>query len=333
MSSRWRNGIIRKFNIIFMIQSRSRGITVNDLVEEVSASRATIYRDLEALLEAGAPIQKDNLNGETRYRLLGDELPPLRPTPRQLAALTVARLALSPLEGTSFVREIDQLLQGFSGSGSNDSYITLRRSNPVGPDKVQIIDNAIQKKQRIRIRYRGAKDPRPVWRNVDPLALHLAGDDLYLIAFDLDRDDWRTFKAVRISHVTPLGDKAAAHPGYEEKELFKRSVKIWRGEEVDVAIRVASDVARIASEWPLVPDQSVEDLPDGSVIIRARVSGIVETTRWVLGWGKNAEALSPSSLRKAVHQELDRALSNYVVQKAKTLKQPVSRIVRQGSGN
>ena len=163
------------------------------------------------------------------------------------------------------------------------------------------------------------------------MTLRLVNSQLYLVAFDLERKDWRIFKVFRIANVDLLQERAVNHPGYEEEKLFGRSVKTWIGDEVEVAFRLSAEVARLASEYPLAPDWIVEDQTDGSVIVRARVAGIVETSRWVLGGGKHAVALEPPELRNAVLDELKGALEGYLALRPKILKpkQPVSHDLTQ----
>jgi len=70
-------------------------------------------------------------------------------------------------------------------------------------------------------------------------------------------------------------------------------------------------VAWLAHEYPLIAGQTIEPAPDGSVTVAARVAGIVEAMRWVLGWGGAAEALSPPELREATRLELTQAVAKY----------------------
>jgi len=45
--------------------------------------------------------------------------------------------------------------------------------------------------------------------------------------------------------------------------------------------------------------------PDGDcVVVRARVAGLEEVTRWVLRWGKDAEVLEPPALRERLRAEV-----------------------------
>lgn len=45
------------------------GLTVQQLLDITEVSRATLYRDIATLRQAGLPIWSDTVNGEARYRL------------------------------------------------------------------------------------------------------------------------------------------------------------------------------------------------------------------------------------------------------------------------
>jgi predicted DNA-binding transcriptional regulator YafY len=50
---------------------------------------------------------------------------------------------------------------------------------------------------------------------------------------------------------------------------------------------------------------------DGSVVLRLKVPVSGELQRWVLQFGSEAEVLQPAALRKAVGEQLKRALAVY----------------------
>lgn len=311
--------IRRQWMLVQALHQRRFGMPVSALLQETGASRATFYRDIEVLQEAGVPVAVKHVNGEARYSLQGRSLPALAPTTMQLAALRLARTLLRPLEGTGFVDELDRLLASWSHRNEQPRGLSLRSpdSHDAGrADLVRTLDDAVRRHRRLRFAHRSAHDPQLAWRTVDPVALRFADDALYLIAWDLDRHAWRTFKVDRIRAPEPTGEPANPHrDDFDEQQLFGHAVKIWHAEPVDVAVRLTPEVAWKAGEYPLIADQVTERQEDGSVIVRATVAGVTEATRWVLGWGAAAEALEPGSLREAVREELEGAVGRYRAQR------------------
>lgn len=303
--------LIRQWRLIQALHTKRRGMTATALAHEIGAGRATIYRDFRLLELAGVPLVCEHVGGEARYKILLENLPALVPTPLQTLALRVARSFLAPLEGTALLRELDLLLSRTKNVSARSSLSFRTGIASSNPNAAREIERAIFAGHRIRIKYRSSKDAESRWRTLDPVSMRFADGHLYLIAWDLERDAWRTFKLARIGWVEELEEKADVHPSLDEEALFKRSVKIWDGEPINVAIRLDADVGWLASEWPLCRDQHCEVDRDGSVIVRACVAGTKEVTRWLLTWGAKAEVLEPQVLREEMKTELSGAFARY----------------------
>jgi predicted DNA-binding transcriptional regulator YafY len=307
-----RNMLIRQWQILQLLHGRRRGLPPKRLLEETGSSRATLYRDLDMLEQAGVPLLRETVNGEARVSLLGDKLPELTATPLQWDALRLARSYLTPLEGTSLLAELDALLdrnRPKKPAGAPEGAETPETPGARHARSLGVLDAAIGQRKKVRFRYRSAGDTEYRTRTVDPLMWRLVDEHVYLIAFEPELG-YRTFKVARMSHTERLEEDAAVHQ-VDEDELFRGAVKIWSGPPVEVEIRLSPYAARLLPEYPLSREQAVETLDDGGVLLRAKVAGTKEVTRWVLHWGAHAEVLAPSELRHELREELRDALAPY----------------------
>ena len=66
---------------------------------------------------------------------------------------------------------------------------------------------------------------------------------------------------------------------------------------MDIVVRFDPGVAQRVAETRWHPSQVTETEADGSLLWRARVSGVLEIRSWLLGWGRDAEVLAPAELR------------------------------------
>jgi predicted DNA-binding transcriptional regulator YafY len=307
-----RNMLIRQWQILQLLHGRRRGLTPKRLIEETGSSRATLYRDLDMLEQAGVPLLRETVNGEARVSLLGDKLPELTATPLQWDALRLARSFLVPLEGTSLLAELDALLDR-----NRPKKPAATPDGPEAPEtpgarharSLAAVDAAIAQRKKLRFRYRSAGQAEYRTRTVDPLMWRLVEEHVYLIAYEPELG-YRTFKVARMSHTERLDEDAAAHE-VDEDELFRGAVKIWSGPPVEVEIRISPYAARLLPEYPLSREQEVQPLDDGGALLRAKVAGTKEVTRWVLHWGAHAEVLAPPALRHELREELRDALAPY----------------------
>lgn len=300
--------LIRQWQILQLLHGRRRGLSPKRLLEETGSSRATLYRDLEMLEQAGVPLLRETINGEARVSLLGDKLPPLSATALQWDALRLARSYLGPLEGTSLLAELDALLARNRPRKPNAE---PPRHDPLPPHarSLKVLDAAIAQRKRVRFRYRSADDTEYRTRTVDPIMWRLVEEHVYLIAYEPDVGH-RTFKVARMSDTERLDEEAGVHD-VDEDELFRGAVKIWSGPPVQVRIRLSSYAARLLPEYPLTGEQRVEALEDGRAVLTAEVAGTKEVERWVLHWGAHAEVLGPEELREQVRRELRVMLGHY----------------------
>ncbi|MBC7324085.1 MAG: WYL domain-containing protein, partial [Moorella sp. (in: Bacteria)] len=70
-----------------------------------------------------------------------------------------------------------------------------------------------------------------------------------------------------------------------------------------VAIRFTAQQARWIRERQWHSSQTLEELPDGGLILRMHLSGLQEVKRWVFGFGSQAEVLAPPELRREIARE------------------------------
>jgi predicted DNA-binding transcriptional regulator YafY len=300
----------RQWRLLELLHGKPRGVPVRKLLDALKTSRATLYRDLAVLKGAEVPIEKSEQNGEARYRLLREAMSALQATDRLVYALRLARHSLAPLEGTTFLRELDALLPRKPPAGHGPAVVVPPLQAAGEPSVMTAIERAVFERARLAFTYTASRG-EPTERKVDPLVLHVRDSHLYLSAFDVAKGARRTFKVARISSAQVLAEKADEHPDYDDALVFAHSAKIWDGPLVDVEVRISPRGARFVKEWPLVPLQQLEKLPDGAVLVRARVSGIIEAMRWVLRWGKDAQVIAPAELRAAVVTELLGAIAAY----------------------
>ncbi|MCX2731456.1 WYL domain-containing protein [Saccharopolyspora sp. NFXS83] len=190
------------------------------LAERLDTSERTVRRDVQRLRELGYPILAVK-GPDGGYRLeAGAELPPLLFDDEQAVALAVA---LQSAAGTgagigeaaaralSTVRQvmparlrhrIDALRVTAverAGSGANPQ---------VDTEVLVAVGAAVHAREVLRFDYvpaHSARDGEP--RRVQPHHLVTWGGRWYLVAWDLDRDDWRTFRVDRIAPRTPTGPR------------------------------------------------------------------------------------------------------------------------------
>lgn len=314
----------QQWQLLLAIQGSRAGMGVARLVEETGIKRATLYRYLDSLMDAGVPLHVAKVGGQKRYRFLrSTELPAMDLSALQIAALHLARQELQPLAGSALVREFDAFLRALRPIEPQQ---TLRfAARAAGrPELLKAVDQSLRSGKRARIEYRAAsRNGAPSLVHIEPLLLNVAEGAPYLRAFCVERAAERTYKLARIVHFELTDEPATYRPAQAPSAAFAHSVKAWSGETTIVKIKLDSDVAWRAHEYPLVLDQKVVPAHDGSVVVEARVAGIIEASRWVLSWGGAAEALEPPGTERRDPQRA--GTSARQIRRARTSKNGVER--------
>lgn len=317
VSENRRERVVRLWRIVEILNASPQGVLREHLAAQIQVGRSTCYRDIDILKAAGVNVTSKKVGGSVRYFLNDHTLPPLRPTPRQILALRLARTLLAPFEGMGVVRELDGLLS----SPVEEQFFPLSfasRGPPSAPQTLSQVEHALNTGKRLRFSYHSPTSDEVSTRTADPVALRAVEGHLYLVGFDIEKKSARTFKLVRMTDLVVLRCKADPHPEIDQEAMFANSVKAWSGDLVEVVVQIPARLAAIAGEWPLVAGQELHDQGNGMALVTARVAGLIEAMRWVLRWGATATVVRPEELRDLVVAELSRALERYSSGDART---------------
>lgn len=207
----------RVLRLLSLLQTR-RTWSGADLAARIGASPRTVRRDIERLRELDYRIVADR--GTTGgYRLeAGADLPPLlfsaeeavalalglragaaNVTVRDMSDLTVSVLAKLEQVLPSAVRLRVRATQAAVASPS-----PIRAEQLVDPETIAVLALACRDSEIVRFTYQAA-DGRLAERRVEPVALVPRGRRWYLVAWDKERDDWRTFRLDRLTGLVRAG--------------------------------------------------------------------------------------------------------------------------------
>lgn len=126
----------------------------------------------------------------------------------------------------------------------------------------------------------------------------------YLVAADRDSGRVQTFRLDRMSAVEAQAGFAPPPADFDLNAFASQSFGIYQDEIEDVVLHVTPTGAAEARGWRWHPTQSLEDQPDGSVIVRFRASGMRELAWHLFTWGDQVTILSPQRLKAVMAGEL-----------------------------
>ncbi len=208
----------RLLRLLSLLQT-PRDWTGTELAERLEVSARTIRNDVERLRALGYPVNatRGSIGG---YRLgAGAELPPLLLDDEEAVAVaiglrTAAGGTIAGVEETSLraLAKLEQVLPSRLRRRVNalQAYtIPVPRDDPgprVDAKTLTVLTAACRDREQLRFGYRSHDGSEGV-RKVEPYRLVNWGRRWYLVAWDLDRSDWRTFRVDRLTPRIPLGPR------------------------------------------------------------------------------------------------------------------------------
>ncbi len=223
----------RLLRLLSLLQTR-RDWPGQTLAERLEVSPRTVRRDVDRLRELGYPVRATK-GPEGGYRLdAGTQLPPLLFDEEQAVAIAVAlQTATTTVDGIAepslrALATIRQVMPARLRHRIDTLHVTnVGRGRPrttVRGEDLLAISAAVRATEVLRFDY-GPEDEtvRPP-RRAEPHHLVTWGGRWYLVAWDLDRGDWRTFRVDRMRPRTPTG------PRFTRRELPAADVATYISE-------------------------------------------------------------------------------------------------------
>jgi predicted DNA-binding transcriptional regulator YafY len=204
----------RLLELLSLLQGR-RDWPGGELAERLEVSGRTIRRDVDRLRGLGYPVE--SLTGPAGgYRLqAGTAMPPLLLDDDEAIAIavglrTAARASVTGIEETS-VRALVKLEQVLPAHlrrrvrALQTATLTVPGGGPsVDPQTLTVIAAACRDAERVRFAYRD-RDGTDSRREVEPHSLVNLGRRWYVVAWDRDREDWRSFRLDRLARPASTG--------------------------------------------------------------------------------------------------------------------------------
>ncbi|RDI51826.1 helix-turn-helix transcriptional regulator [Nocardia mexicana] len=224
----------RLLRLLSLLQT-PRDWTGADLAERLEVDVRTVRRDIGKLRTLGYPVHA--VAGAAGYRLgAGAKLPPLLLDDDEAVAVavglrTAAGGTITGIEESSLraLAKVEQVLPSrlrHRITALQAATVTVPAGTaPVDPDTLTAIAAAIRDREQLRFDYRthGGSDIR---RTAEPHRLVHTGRHWYLVGWDTDREDWRTYRVDRLQPRIPNGPRFTPReaPDLDVADLVSRGV-------------------------------------------------------------------------------------------------------------
>lgn len=241
-----------------------------ELSERLEVSARTLRRDVDRLRELGYTV--DAVRGAAGgYQLrAGGSLPPLLLEDEEAVAIAVGlrTAAASAVSGTDdwSVQALSKVLSLMPPRLRRQMDAVASQTESPGPwEGAPVFDAAVlttlaqacRDSEVLRFDY-AAREAEVTHRRVEPLRLVSLGRRWYLVAYDRDRADWRSFRLDRIAAPEPTGQRFRARdlPADDALAFVQQGIRRMP-QRYAVRVRVATaadDLAAQVGRWGTVSE-------------------------------------------------------------------------------
>ncbi|MEV6182107.1 YafY family protein [Streptomyces sp. NPDC052016] len=289
-----------------------------ELAERLGVTARTVRRDVERLRELGYPVNASPGTGGGYQLGAGAELPPLLLDDDEAVAVAVGlrTAAGQGIEGIgeASVRALAKLEQVLPHrlrrrvSALNAFTVPMLRGpqpSAVDPAVLTELAHLCRDTERLRFDYRG-HDGVVTRRTVEPHRLVCTERRWYLVAWDLDRADWRTFRVDRLTPKPPHGPRFAPRtpPADDLAAYVSRGVST-RAYATQAVVRLLVPLEEAAERVSPSAGTLEADGPDACVL-RTGAASLDVMVIHVLMTGLPFEVLEPVELIEAIRTARDR---------------------------
>lgn len=281
----------RLFKIVYHLLNKGHA-TAPELAKKLEVSVRTIYRDIEALSEAGIPVYAETgRNGGIHLMsdfVLGKAILSEKEKKELLAALQ----SLTVTGDTYSDGLLEKLTALFSAPSESWFDVDFSRWGNETRDKqyFELIKTAILKKRCVKLHYASINDPFSE-RTVQPVKLLYKSRAWYLHAYCLERQAYRFFRLSRILDCELLdeGIEPPSFPGFQESSTqeYQEFVFLFSKE---VTYRVYDEFS----------PEHVQRLENGDLLVTAWMPDDEWVIGFLLSFGDLVEIIKPLSLKEVI---------------------------------
>jgi predicted DNA-binding transcriptional regulator YafY len=299
----------RLLRLLGLLSARA-GWTGAALAERLEVTERTLRRDVTRLRDLGYPIEATT-GPYGGYQLgAGGRLPPLVLDDDEAVAVAMALRAVAGGSPTgeepaalSALTKLDQVLPVALRDRVNalaTVTVGLRRGSlpPVDIDTLVTTALCCRNHETLRFDYRDANDVLTN-RHVQPYRVVYTDRQWYCVAFDLTRDDWRTFRVDRMDWVHSTGTRfVPVDDPPDAAELVARGLAIAAYPETAL-VRVHAPIEQTSRG--MSPTIAVLEAGDDGTTI-ARIGGDAGwIARYLAGLEWPFDLLEPEAVRTELH--------------------------------
>ena len=305
----------RLIQLALEMQAARGGLTINDIMERFDVSRRTAIRMRDAVIRAFPQADEVPSNDRTkRWRLSNGSAQVLAGiTADDLATLEAAAQAFdnanlgihseslrtlsAKVRGLLKDQEIRHIDPDLEALLEAEGLAHRPGPRPLIPAVVfETLREAIKSCRKVSFEYASRTGGTKMRRTVCPLGF-LYGHRHCLVAQEASGSGLRSFSLPAMTAVKMEQESFARPADFDLKEFVARCFGVFDEPSVDVVWKFNPEAAPLARQFVFHHTQTLEDQPDGSLLVKFHAGGLLEMAWHLMNWGQHVEVIEPKILR------------------------------------
>jgi predicted DNA-binding transcriptional regulator YafY len=296
----------RLLRLLSLLQDRPER-SAADLAEHLHVTTRTVRRDVTRLRQLGYPVA--TTPGHLGYTLGSDgKLPPLLLEDEEAFAIAhgLRLCAAAPVGGVedaalSALRKLDQVLpprvrERVRAIDAATIHADASAPPTVSVDNLLLLASACRNQERVTFTYvdfHGAVSDR----RAEPVKLVYVDHRWYLVANDVDRRDWRTFRVDRLTSASRTGH---TFEHVDVPDAMRRVIDGIRATGRPFSARVLVDVEPCDAKRRYSTFADIEKVDDGRSILHMNADSLAQIARSIASMSCSWKILEPAELQAEV---------------------------------
>jgi predicted DNA-binding transcriptional regulator YafY len=318
--------VARIYRTLNILSGASHGLSVVDILDRLhnrgfEVAKRTVYRDLDALREAGFPLdESEAIEGQaTKWRLQKTTKVShyIVLNSRELLSLFFARRVLAPLRDTPFYKDLEctfDKIEEKIGEKGQKHLVDLAEefAFEAGPrwglgvqdEILETLRAACVEQQVLDVNYDSANSGSQGRRSLGPHFLYFSKGALYLVAKDFSDNIVKTFSVARFQEAV-MTDAPYEGETVDPEIYFEGAFGVYKESEVQaVTLEFSPKVSPFVRERTWHKSQRLIHKEGRVMQMKLDVSISPDLVNWVLGFGADVKVIEPQGL---IEQICDRA--------------------------
>ena len=317
--------VLGLFGLLFF---KGRKFSLSELAKEFDCSKQTVLRMIEQIQRSHAAKIKTNIEHGKRWFWI--RTPRIRPSislePEKIQHLLLCRDMAGHLLPKRLWKEIESTIAQTtvllpdmadrSKALEPVCQVSVKGAIDYTPYQgiIEKLLQAIREKSVCRVEYHAPHRPKPKVYSFAPARLLSYRESLYAdgwlvtdkgtpeIIYDLTLSVHRVNKISIIRRKFDFDDKRE-----DTSDMFG----FMKAEPFQVKVKFQPRVAQYVRERKWSDDQKITEFKNGKLVLEFTAQSWPEVVSWVLGFGSQAELLTPKEMREEILEEFGNALRSY----------------------